>query len=92
MIRLAALLSALLVLAAPVGAQETNTVGLSDAALNRIPAKKLFGAEKTPANMRSRAIGTYARGCLAGGVSLPINGPDWQVMRLSPIATGAIRT
>jgi murein endopeptidase len=25
----------------------------------------------------------YARGCLAGAVALPINGPDWQVMRLS---------
>jgi penicillin-insensitive murein endopeptidase len=29
------------------------------------------------------AIGYYPRGCLAGGVELPINGPNWQVMRLS---------
>jgi len=37
----------------------------------------------SPAPLASRAIGSYARGCLAGGVALPINGPDWQVMRLS---------
>lgn len=47
------------------------------------PAKELFGAVTTPAPLAARAIGSYARGCLAGGISLPINGPDWQVMRLS---------
>ena len=47
------------------------------------PAKALFGAVTAPAPLSSRAIGTYARGCLAGGVALPISGPDWQVMRLS---------
>src|SRR5262245_356649 len=47
------------------------------------PAKMLFGAVSAPAPLAARAIGSYARGCLAGGVSLPINGPDWQVMRLS---------
>jgi penicillin-insensitive murein endopeptidase len=33
--------------------------------------------------LAARAIGAYSKGCLAGGVALPINGPDWQVMRLS---------
>ena len=47
------------------------------------PAKMLFGAVTAPAPLAARAIGSYARGCLAGGISLPINGPDWQVMRLS---------
>jgi penicillin-insensitive murein DD-endopeptidase len=47
------------------------------------PAKMLFGAVMGPAPLAARAIGSYARGCLAGGISLPINGPDWQVMRLS---------
>jgi Penicillin-insensitive murein endopeptidase len=47
------------------------------------PAKELFGAVTEPAPLASRAIGTYARGCLAGGVAVPITGPDWQVMRLS---------
>ncbi len=29
------------------------------------------------------AIGYYPRGCLQGGVELPVTGPTWQVMRLS---------
>jgi penicillin-insensitive murein DD-endopeptidase len=47
------------------------------------PAKELFGAAAQPAPLAARSIGGYAKGCLAGGISLPINGPDWQVMRLS---------
>jgi penicillin-insensitive murein endopeptidase len=47
------------------------------------PAKELFGRKPTPANMQTRSIGFYTRGCLAGGVALPINGKAWQVMRLS---------
>ena len=47
------------------------------------PAKELFGSATTPAPLAARSIGSYAKGCLAGGVALPINGPDWQVMRLS---------
>jgi len=46
-------------------------------------ARELFGAATAPAPLAARSIGGYAKGCLAGGVSLPINGPDWQVMRLS---------
>jgi penicillin-insensitive murein endopeptidase len=46
-------------------------------------AKELFGRATTPAAMPPRAIGFYSKGCLAGGVALPINGPTWQVMRLS---------
>jgi penicillin-insensitive murein endopeptidase len=46
-------------------------------------ARDLFGAATEPAPLAARSIGGYAKGCLAGGVSLPINGPDWQVMRLS---------
>ena len=47
------------------------------------PAKELFGRKPTPAPLQARAIGFYAKGCLAGGVALPINGKTWQVMRLS---------
>jgi penicillin-insensitive murein DD-endopeptidase len=47
------------------------------------PAKELFGAVKTPAPMAARSIGFYAKGCLAGGTALPIDGPAWQAMRLS---------
>jgi penicillin-insensitive murein DD-endopeptidase len=46
-------------------------------------AKELFGRKPTPAPLQARAIGFYAKGCLAGGVALPINGKTWQVMRLS---------
>ena len=48
-----------------------------------VPAKFLFGEKKLPSAGKSMAIGYYPRGCLQGGVELPINGPTWQVMRLS---------
>jgi penicillin-insensitive murein endopeptidase len=48
-----------------------------------IAAKVLFGSAKTPAPLAARAIGFYAKGCLAGAVALPIDGPAWQAMRLS---------
>jgi penicillin-insensitive murein endopeptidase len=47
------------------------------------PAKELFGSISAPAPLAARSIGGYAKGCLSGAVSLPINGPNWQVMRLS---------
>jgi penicillin-insensitive murein endopeptidase len=47
------------------------------------PAKELFGAAKVPAQLASRAIGWYAKGCLSGAKGLAIDGPAWQVMRLS---------
>ena len=49
----------------------------------KIAAKKLFGRQKAPANIKARAIGSYAKGCLAGAKAVPINGEAWQVMRLS---------
>src|ERR1043165_9461562 len=47
------------------------------------PAKELFGRKTKAADMQARSIGFYTRGCLAGGIALPINGKTWQVMRLS---------
>ncbi|MEO1066389.1 MAG: penicillin-insensitive murein endopeptidase [Pseudomonadota bacterium] len=47
------------------------------------PAKRLFGFKSTPAPLKARAVGSYARGCLAGGTNIEIDGPAWQVMRLS---------
>ena len=32
---------------------------------------------------RRGVIGSYAKGCLAGGAALPVDGPAWQAMRLS---------
>jgi penicillin-insensitive murein endopeptidase len=49
----------------------------------KIAAKELFGRRSTPAAMQTKTIGFYSKGCLAGGVALPINGETWQVMRLS---------
>lgn len=46
-------------------------------------ARAHFGQQTAPANLRARAIGSYARGCLAGATALPIDGPSWQVMRLN---------
>ena len=46
-------------------------------------AKFHFGAKKTAADLRPRAIGWYSKGCLAGGEKLPDVGPAWQSMRLS---------
>jgi len=48
-----------------------------------LAAKELFGRKTTPAQLPARAIGFYAKGCLAGAEPLPIDGDAWQVMRLS---------
>lgn len=48
-----------------------------------VAAKTLFGAQQKPAPLVARSIGFYSKGCLAGGVQLPVNGPAWQAMRLS---------
>jgi penicillin-insensitive murein DD-endopeptidase len=49
----------------------------------KTPARDLFGRRATPTATPTRSIGGYSKGCLAGAVALPINGPNWQVMRLS---------
>lgn len=46
-------------------------------------ANQLFGAKKSASGQAPAAIGTYAKGCAAGSVKLPENGPTWQAMRLS---------
>ena len=56
---------------------------LSNPADPHLPAKQLFGRALEPAELQTRSIGFYARGCLAGAEALPINGATWQVMRLS---------
>jgi penicillin-insensitive murein DD-endopeptidase len=49
----------------------------------KTPARELFGRKAAPSQEPAHAVGFYATGCLAGGTALPINGPAWQVMRLS---------
>jgi penicillin-insensitive murein endopeptidase len=48
-----------------------------------LAAKELFGRKAAPASLTARALGWYAKGCLAGAAALPVNGETWQVMRLS---------
>jgi penicillin-insensitive murein DD-endopeptidase len=68
--RVIAALAISLTVAAPAFAEE-------------VAAKKLFGAVPLPALMEPQAAGFYSKGCLAGGVAIPVDGPAWQVMRLS---------
>ena len=47
------------------------------------PAKQAFGAVRLPSSGQAQSIGFYSKGCLNGAEALPIDGPNWQVMRLS---------
>jgi penicillin-insensitive murein DD-endopeptidase len=84
-----ALVPALLLLSVPAGAQSIGSVDpkplppLANPADPSVPAKELFARQPTAAPLAARAIGFYAKGCLAGATALPITGETWQVMRLS---------
>jgi penicillin-insensitive murein endopeptidase len=83
------LTSAALVATGPASAQDKGSVNpkplppLANPNDPSTPAKELFGRKPQPAAMPPSPIGFYAHGCIAGAVPLPINGPAWQVMRLS---------
>lgn len=73
---------------APVAAQTSGSEGTSErekamAELHADAAKRLFGGVARPAPLAARSIGAYSRGCLAGAIAMPVDGPSWQVMRLS---------
>lgn len=71
------------VAAAPVELTSAPS-GLSPSAVRpNAVAKDLFGAMRSPAPLAARSIGSYAKGCLAGATALAVDGPAWQVMRLS---------
>ncbi len=86
---LAALIVATLLVAAPALAQDKGS--LEPRALPALakpddpatPAKELFGRKRAPSREAPKVVGFYAKGCLAGGDMLPIDGEAWQVMRLS---------
>lgn len=46
-------------------------------------AKSLFGAHDAPSAQAPASFGSYAKGCLAGAVRIPADGPGWQAMRPS---------
>lgn len=48
-----------------------------------VPAKQLFGKITLPSKQRTEPLGFYAKGCLAGGIAIPVDGPAWQVIHLS---------
>jgi penicillin-insensitive murein endopeptidase len=87
--RCAALLLAVLLSAHGAYAQDKGSVNpeplppLANPDDPDTPAKELFGRKPGPARLEARTIGFYSKGCLAGGIALPINGRTWQVMRLS---------
>jgi len=80
---------AVLLRSVPAQAQEKGTLHpkplpvLANPNDPTLPAKQLFGRKVKPSVQPPQAIGFYAKGCLAGAEALPINGPNWQVMRLS---------
>jgi penicillin-insensitive murein endopeptidase len=84
-----ALLAVPAFLAAPALAQDRGTVNpkplppLANPDDPATPAKELFGRKTNAAPLSARAIGSYARGCVAGAQALPVDGSTWQVMRLS---------
>lgn len=47
------------------------------------PAKQAFGTVKLPSVTAPETYGFYSKGCISGAVALPVDGPNWQVMRLS---------
>jgi penicillin-insensitive murein endopeptidase len=82
-------LACMLMLAGSAFAQDKGTLvakplpALSNPDDPGVPAKELFGRSPTPASLKARSIGSYARGCVAGAAAIPVDGATWQVMRLS---------
>jgi penicillin-insensitive murein endopeptidase len=62
---------------------QAGLAALSAKQLEHTAAKEIFGAARIPANLKSRAIGSYAKGCLSGAMEMPEDGAAWQVMRTS---------
>ena len=69
--------------AAPALAGEARASTPGNAGIMSVPAKRLFGAAKEPAQLKPQPIGFYSRGCAAGNVKLALTGDAWQVMRPS---------
>ena len=89
MLRLLASVLALNLMAAHALAQDKGTLEkkelppIANPNDPKVPAKELFGRKVAPVPMQARAIGFYAKGCIAGAEQLPHTGDTWQVMRLS---------
>ncbi len=84
--RIAVLLVPLVLLPAAGQAQSTADQEAKTRAANIAAwpdaARSLFGQKTEPASMQARAIGSYARGCLAGAEALPVDGRivgEWSI-------------
>jgi penicillin-insensitive murein endopeptidase len=64
-----------------LAAVESARRGAIIAALPEDAAKRVFGLIATPSAGPAQSIGGYGKGCIAGAVPLPPDGPNWQVMR-----------
>ena len=53
-------------------------VALAHDKSDKILAKKIFGNFTSPTNLSSESVGSYNKGCLNGGVELPVMGETWQ--------------
>ncbi|CAG0910961.1 unnamed protein product, partial [Cyprideis torosa] len=89
MIRTFSVLAAVLALVACGGPRDISGERASapsrplDPVIASKEAKQLFGYKPTGSSQSPAPVGSYAKGCLAGGVALPETGPTWQAMRLS---------
>ena len=70
-------------LLAPAFAAALAVVLAPEAAPAAPLAKTLFGSQAQGSDQSPAPIGSYAGGCLAGGVPLPVSGPGWETVRLS---------
>lgn len=68
---------------AVLGLSLSVAAGLPAVAQEPTPAKALFGAMAAPSAGAAAPHGFYAKGCIDGAEALPVDGPTWQVMRLS---------
>jgi len=82
---------ALAVLLLPVAAQAQDRGSVNPKPLPPLehpdapstPAKALFGRITRGSAGPAHIYGFYAKGCFSGGEALPLDGPNWQVMRPS---------
>ncbi len=79
----AALLTATAAFGQSSGSESLTLIEKARATLPADAAKVLFGSVAAPSAGPPRSIGGTARGCIAGAVAMPLDGPDWQVMRPS---------
>jgi len=61
----------------------TVPLAIPETAVAEKPAKQIFGRMALPADLKAASHGFYSKGCLAGAVAMPVDGPTWQTMRLS---------